>query len=228
MINTLKIMDLPENERPRERLYMYGAKALSNSELLAVLLRTGSGKENIVNLSSRLLTSSGGLNGLLNQSMEELQKFEGIGLAKAAQITALAELSKRFNSYKSGEKYVISKPYDAAKLLMSEMQSLDKEVLKVILLNTKNLVLKISEVSVGSLNSSIVHPREVFNEAILKHSASIIICHNHPSGDPTPSNEDISITKRLLEGGKLLGIELIDHIIIGHGVYVSLKEKGIL
>lgn len=228
MSTILKIMDLPENERPRERLHRYGAKTLSNSELLAILLRTGSGKENIINLSSRLLMSSGGLNGLLNQGIDELQKFRGIGLAKATQIAALSELSKRFNSYESGEKFIISKPYDAAKLVMGEMQNLNKEVLKLILLNTKNVVLKVLEVSVGSLNSSIVHPREVFCEAISEHSASIIICHNHPSGDPTPSKEDINITKRLMEGGKLLGIELIDHIIIGQGVYVSLKEKGIL
>lgn len=228
MTETIKIMDLPKNERPRERMFRYGAKVLSNSELLAVILRTGSGKENILNLSSRILTESGGLNGLLKLNVEELQKFHGIGIAKAVQITALAELSRRFNTYKSGDKYVISKPEAAAKLLMKEMQDLNKEVFKVVLLNTKNAVLKIVDVSVGSLNSSIVHPREVFNEAIITHSASIIICHNHPSGDPTPSEEDIKITQRLAEGGKLLGIEIIDHIIIGHGVYVSLKEKGIL
>lgn len=228
MTDTIKIMDLPKNERPRERLFRYGAEALSNSELMAVILRTGSRKENILNLSSRILTAGGGLNGLFGLNIEELQKFHGIGAAKAVQIAALAELARRFNAYKSGERYVISKPEDAAKLLMKEMQGLNKEVLKAVLLNTKNAVVKIADISVGSLNSSIVHPREVFNEAIIAHSASIIICHNHPSGDPSPSKEDISITKRLAEGGKLLGIEIIDHIIIGQGVYVSLKEKGIL
>jgi DNA repair protein RadC len=149
-------------------------------------------------------------------------------MAKAVQILAIAELSKRFTSYKSGSLYKINCPKDAAVLLMQEMRCLSKEVLKVILLSTKNIVLKIVDVSIGNLNSSVVHPREVFNEAIICHSASIIVCHNHPSGDPSPSNEDINITQRLKECGKLLGIELIDHIIIGDGIYVSFKEKTII
>lgn len=228
MNNNFKIADLPENERPRERLLRYGADKLSNSELLALILRTGTAEENIISLSSRMLNVSGGLNGLLNCSSEELMKIKGIGLAKAVQILALGELSKRFKAYKSGGSYKISSPGDASALVMEELRSFEKEHLYVIMLNTKNVVIKISDVSVGSLNSSIVHPREVYNEPIVKHAASIIVCHNHPSGNPEPSNEDIDITKRLKECGKIIGVELLDHIIIGDGVYISLKEKGII
>jgi len=228
MEKTFKIIDLPENERPRERLFRYGVGALSNSELLAIILRSGSKKENILNLSSRIIKKNGGLNGLLNSGLDDFMSLHGIGKAKAAQLAALIELSKRFKSYKDGDEYKISSPKDAVELVMEEMRSLKQEYLKVIMLNTKNVVIFIRDVSIGSLNSSIVHPREVFCDAIKKSSASIVICHNHPSGDPTPSNEDINITYRLKECGKLLGIDLLDHLIIGNGKYISLKEKGIL
>lgn len=228
MNNNFKISDLPENERPRERLLKYGADKLSNSELLAIILRSGTIKENVLIISSRLLKAKGGLNGLLNSSADELMEINGVGTAKAVEILALAELSKRFRAYKSGDNYKISSPKDASELVMEELRGFDKEHLYVIMLNTKNLVIKISDVSVGSLNSSIVHPREVYTEPIVKHAASIIICHNHPSGDPEPSSEDINITKRLRECGKIIGIELLDHIIIGDGVYISFKEKGII
>lgn len=228
MKNSLKIMDLPECERPIERLLRYGEETLSNSELLSIILRSGTRNENVLVLSSKVIKTFGGLNGLMNCSSIELMELKGIGKTKAAQIIALAEISKRFKSYKSGEVYKISQPNDAAKIVMEEMRFLKQEILKVIMLNTKNLVIKSKDVSLGSLNSSIVHPREVFCDAIKSSSASIIICHNHPSGDPTPSNEDISITHRLKECGKLLGVELLDHIIIGDGKYISLKEKGIL
>lgn len=228
MEKTLRIMDLPESERPREKLLRYGVESLSNAELLAIILRTGSCNENIVNLSNRILRETGGLNGLLTSCSEDFLKLKGIGAAKAAQLLALAEISKRFKSFQSGEQYKISQPKDAAELLMENMRNLKQEHLKVIMLNTKNVVISVKDVSVGSLNSSIVHPREVFCEAVKKSSASIIISHNHPSGDPLPSSEDITLTHRIKECGKLLGIDLLDHIIIGNGVYVSLKEKGIL
>lgn len=228
MEESLKIMDLPTSERPRERLLRYGVEALSNSELLAIILRSGSKKESILNLSSRIIKENGGLNGLLSCTIDDFMSLYGIGRAKAAQLIALSELSKRFKSYKGGDEYKIMKPDDAAELVMEDMRYLKQEHLKVIMLNTKNIVIFIKDVSVGSLNSSIVHPREVFCDAIRKSSASIIICHNHPSGDPTPSNEDINITHRLKESGKLLGIDLLDHIIIGNGTYVTLKQKGIL
>lgn len=228
MERTLRIMDLPENERPREKLLKYGAETLSNGELIAIILRTGSSSEDILNLSNRVLKETGGLNGLLASDAHEFLSLKGIGAAKAAQLMALAEISKRFRTFRSGEEYKITQPKDAAELLMEDMRYLKQEHLKVIMLNTKNTVITIKSVSVGSLNSSIVHPREVFCEAIKKSSASIIISHNHPSGDPSPSSEDISLTQRIKESGKLLGIELLDHIIIGNGNYVSLKEKGII
>lgn len=228
MEKTLKIMDLPESERPREKLLRYGAECLSNAELLAIILRTGTSKENILNLSSRILVETGGLNGLLTCNGEDFLSLKGIGAAKAAQLLAIAEISKRFKSFRSGEQYKITQPKDAANLLMETMRYLKQEHLSVIMLNTKNIVISVKDVSVGSLNSSIVHPREVFCEAVKKSSASIIISHNHPSGDPTPSSEDVALTHRIKECGKLLGIELLDHIIIGDGSYTSLKEKGIL
>lgn len=228
MEKTIKVNDLPKNERPRERLLRYGAEALSNGELLAIILGTGSKNEDILCLCSRILNQNGGINGLLNSNAKEFMKLKGIGMAKAAELVALGEISKRLKSFRSGDEYKINSPKDAADLVMEEMRYLKQECLKVIMLNTKNIVIGYQNVSLGGLNSSIVHPREVFCEAIKKCSASIIICHNHPSGDPTPSNEDISITHRLNECGKLLGIELIDHLIIGNGNFISFKEKSIL
>jgi DNA repair protein RadC len=228
MEEKIKLTDLPKNERPREKLLRYGAETLSNGELLAIILRTGSKSENILNLSNRILCQCGGINGLLNTNFETLQDLKGIGEAKATQLIALSELSKRFKSFKSGEEIKITQPQNIAEYVMEDMRYLKKEYLKIVMLNTKNIVMKVKDVSMGSLNSSIVHPREVFIEAIKYSSASIIICHNHPSGDPSPSKEDVSITNRLKECGKLLGIELLDHIIIGNGTYVSLKEKGVL
>lgn len=228
MDRMLKIKDLPENERPRERLFIYGPEILSNVELLAVLLGSGSKRENIMSLSSRIIHNKGGLNGIMESTMEELVSINGIGKAKAAKLLAVVELSKRFASFRDGDSYKICNSKDAAMLVMKEMRSLKQENLVVIMLNTKNIVIGVKRVFIGSLNSSIVHPREVFNDAIKKSSASIIVCHNHPSGDPSPSNEDIKVTYRLNECGEILGIQLIDHLIIGNGKYISLKEKGIL
>ena len=224
----IKVKDLPKNERPREKLLRYGANQLSNSELLAVILRTVTKDENILNLCDKLISHFGGINGLLNPSIEELKGIKGIGEAKATQIMALAELSSRFNSFKSGEEYAISCPKDVAFYMMKEMNTYKKEYFKLIMLNTKNIIISVKDVSIGNLNSSIVHPREVFVEAIKMSSASVILCHNHPSGDPTPSKEDIAVTKRLKECGTLLGIEVLDHIIIGRKKYISLKEEEIV
>ena len=225
---TYKIMELPENERPREKLIRYGAETLSNNELLAIILRTWCKQEGIISLCSRIISECGGLNGLLTASAEEFMKLKGVGNAKATQLLALIEISKRLRGFKSGEEYKITAPKDVAQYLMEDMRYLKKEYLKLIMLNTKNVIISIKDISIGNLNSSIVHPREVFYEAIKKCSASVVICHNHPSGDPTPSKEDINITTRLRECGKLLGIEVLDHIIIGNGTYISLKEKGML
>ncbi|MGO5066014.1 JAB domain-containing protein [Clostridium sporogenes] len=228
MHNNFKIKDLPKNERPQERLIRYGAEALSNSELLAVILRTGTKNQNIMMLASSLIKETGGLDQLFNQSIEELTKIKGIGVTKAVQILALSEISKRFKTYKSGNEYKISTPLDVSNLVMEDMKYLRQEKLKVLILNTKNIVTYIRDIFIGTLNSSIVHPREIFCEAIKKNGASIIICHNHPSGDPTPSKEDINITLRLKECGKLIGIDLLDHIIIGENKYISIKAKGII
>ncbi|MDT8715269.1 DNA repair protein RadC [Clostridium sp. 19966] len=227
-MNVLKIMDLPQNERPQEKLFRYGVDTLSNTELMAVVLRNGIQGDNIINLCARILKECGGINGLLDFSAEDFMKIKGVKHAKAAQILAMVELSKRLKSYKSGEEFKITQPSDAAYIVMESMRSLKQEMLKVLHLNTKNIVTLVKDVSLGTVNSSIVHPREVFSEAVKRSSTSIIICHNHPSGDPTPSNEDINITLRLKECGKLLGIELLDHVIIGNGIYVSLKDKGII
>ncbi|ARC85581.1 DNA repair RadC family protein [Clostridium argentinense CDC 2741] len=227
-MNNFKLTDLPKNERPRERLFRYGAYALSNAELLAIILRTGSQKEDVLSLCNRIISDCNGLNGLLSCDTQDFLSLCGIGEAKAAQLIALSEISKRFKAFKSGDEYRITSAKSAAEYVMEDMRYLKKEYLKLIMLNSKNVVISVKHISVGSLNSSIVHPREVFLEAIKNSSASIIICHNHPSGDPTPSKEDINITNRLKQCGKILGIEVLDHIIIGNGIYVSLKERAFL
>lgn len=229
MNNYLRMLDIPENERPKEKLLRYGAESLSNPELLAIVLRTGTKGENVLNLSRKIIAELNGLNGILNASVKEMTKIKGVKEAKASQILAIAELFRRFNTYKSFNEFKrITSPREVANMLYGEMGASNQEVLKLIILNTKNEVVKIKDVFKGSLNSSLVHPREIFNEAIRSSAASIIICHNHPSGDPTPSSEDIKVTTRINQSGEIIGIKLIDHIIIGRNNYVSLKEKGIL
>lgn len=223
------IKDLPEEDRPREKLYKHGPKSLSNSELLAIIIRTGNREYTAIELSQRLLTmDKGGLSFLEGLSIEEMTRLKGIGEVKAAQIIASIELGKRITMTSGQNKTKITSPTDVANLLMEDMRYLKKEYFKILLLDTKNQIISIEDISVGSLNSSIVHPREVYNPAIKKSSASIILVHNHPSGDPSPSKEDISITKRLVEGGEILGIKVLDHIIIGDNKYISLKEKDII
>lgn len=223
-----RLKDLPEDLKPRERLYRLGPEVLSNREILAILLRTGTQGENVLELAERILTESGGLQGLTRLSIHELEQIHGIGLAKAAQVKAALELGRRSISSDPTARPVINSPSDVADLVMEEMRCLDREHFRIILLSTRNNVLGISSVSVGSLNSSIVHPRECFKEAIRRNANSIILLHNHPSGDPAPSREDLDITRRLTEGGKILGIEVLDHVIIGDKKYVSLKEQGII
>ena len=229
MKENLRMNDIPTNERPMEKLLSFGVESLTNAELIAVLLRSGTRGENILALSTRLLSEFDGLDGLLNVSLDEIKKIKGIKNVKACQILSMIELFNRFNTLKSMRKdYRITCPKDIANLLINEMSSLNQEVLKLILLNTKNAIIGTKDVFKGTLNSSIVHPRDIFREAVKRGSANIIIVHNHPSGDPTPSKEDINITIRLKECGTLMGIEVIDHVIIGHNKYISLKEKGII
>ena len=229
MSNNVRISDIPENERPMEKLLLNGPEALNNAELLAIILRTGIRGENVVALSNRLLSEVEGLDGLLISNYAEMTNIKGIKKIKASQLIAMVELFKRFKTLRSqNQNCKISSPKNISDMLMNEMTDLNQEVLKLIMLNTKNKVIGIKDIFKGSLNTSIVHPREIFSEAVKRNSASIIICHNHPSGDPTPSKEDINITIRLKECGSIMGINLLDHIIIGNEKFVSLKEKGII
>lgn len=229
MKNSIKVIDMPEEERPIEKLLLNGPETLTNAELLAVILRTGTKGENIISLSTRVLSEFNGLDGLLEAGIDEITNIKGIKNIKASQIIAIGELVRRINMLSLiRESKSITSPNDIARLVMKEMVFLKQEVLKLIMLDTKNNVIGIKDVFKGSLNSSIVHPREIFKEALKKSSASIIICHNHPSGDPTPSKEDINITIRLKECGKIIGIDLLDHLIIGKNKYISLKQKGII
>lgn len=223
-----RIKELPENERPREKLARFGAEILSNAELLAILLRTGTKNESAINIAYKLLSNPQGIGFLIDSTTQELGGIYGIGPAKAAQLKAAIELGRRFASQSYRQEIFVRCSKDAANLVMEDMRYLKKEYMKAILLNIKCGLVSVEEISVGSINSSIVHPREVFAPAIKKSSASIILVHNHPSGDPSPSQEDLNITRRLLEGGNLLGIEVVDHIIIGDGKYISLKDKGII
>lgn len=224
----LAIRDFPENERPRERMVNNGPESLSTHELLAILLRTGTKNESVLELSGKLLKKIGGLRMLKEASVQEIMDIPGIGKAKAVQILAALELGRRIHQLSYDDRYVIRSPEDASNYVMEEMRFLSQEHFVCLFLNTKNQVLHKQTVFIGSLNASIVHPREVFKEALKRSAASIICIHNHPSGDPTPSREDIEVTRRLSECGKMIGIELLDHIIIGEHKFVSLKEKGYL
>jgi len=222
------IKSIPVDDRPQEKLLKYGANTLSNSELIAVILRTGSKNENVVMLSQKILNEDGkGLRNIADGTVEKFKTYKGINNVKAAQLIALAEISKRISTLKI-EKIKISSPSDAAVVMMEEMRYYKKEYFKIILLDTKNNIKKVSQISIGSLNSSIVHPREVFTEAVANSSSSIILVHNHPSGESEPSHEDIVLTNRLDECGKILGIKVLDHIIIGDGVFFSFKEEGLI
>lgn len=285
----LRIAELEISERPRERLVRLGAQALSNAELVAILLRTGTPGASALEVGQRLLAlgrtegmpaegpaggaaaagaagaagtggaagaggaaaaggaagiggaaAAGGADGtggrrseqdlglryLVTCALDDLRRVPGVGLAKAVQIKAAVELGRRIATA-SAARVAVRSPRDVSGLVMEEMRYLDREQFRIVLLDSKNQVLGLKVVSVGSLSSSIVHPREVFKEAITRSSAAVILVHNHPSGDPTPSQEDIEVTRRLADAGRLLGIEVLDHIVVGDNRYVSFKEKGI-
>lgn len=222
-----RIRELPTDERPRERLIAYGADALSISELLAVLLRTGTEQCSAIGLADLLLARFSNIRGVAHATIEEMAEVHGIGPAKAAQIKAAIEFGRRLISASPEERTKIRSPRDVYNLLGPNLRDEKREHFVALLLDTKNGVMRSKTVSVGDLSSSIVHPREVFVEAIRHGSASIIVSHNHPSGDPAPSPEDIAVTRRLAEAGELLGIELLDHIVLGDDRWVSLKERGL-
>lgn len=222
---TYRIADIAIHERPRERLKQHGAESLSTAELLAVLLRTGLQGENAVALAQRLLQSFGGLPGLHRADFAEMESTHGLGEAKAATIKAAVELGRRLHTQDPEQRMRISSPADAASLVQYEMSALEQEHLRAILLTTRNEVIEIAEIYRGSLNSAPVRIADVFKPAIRKNAAAIILVHNHPSGDPTPSPDDVALTKAIREAGQLLGLEVLDHIIVGQGRFVSLKEK---
>ncbi|AUJ26128.1 hypothetical protein A21D_03088 [Virgibacillus dokdonensis] len=224
----IMIKDVPKDDRPRERLLKVGPGQVSNAELLAIILGSGTKSESVLSLSNRLLMHFEGLKLLNDATIEELIAIKGIGRAKGVLVLAAIELGKRMNGFQSGDRYVIRSPEDGADYIMEDMRVLNQEHFVALFLNTKNQVIHRQTIFIGSLNASIVHPREVFREAVKRSAASIIVAHNHPSGDPTPSREDIHVTRRLVESGKMIGIELMDHLIIGNRKFVSLKEKGYL
>ncbi|SFQ48141.1 DNA replication and repair protein RadC [Psychrobacillus psychrotolerans] len=223
---SLMIRDVHVSDRPRERLVRQGASSLSNQELIAILLRTGTKQESVLHLANRVLNYFEQIQELKNASIEEITAVKGIGQAKAVQLLAAVELGKRLSQQKTDDKFTIRSPKDAATYLMADMTSLNQEHFVALFLNVKNQILHKQTIFIGSLNASIVHPREIFREAVKRSAASIICAHNHPSGNPAPSTEDIDVTKRLFEAGQLMGIELLDHVIIGDHQFISLKEKG--
>jgi DNA repair protein RadC len=222
-----RITDLAASERPRERLEKHGPSHLSVAELLAILLRVGVEGENAVQMAHRLLNKFGGLTGLHRATFEEVVMQHGLGPAKAAQIKAALELGNRMRLEAPDERPSINSPADAAALVQFEMSALEQEELRVILLDTRNRVLKIEKVYRGSVNTSQVRVGELFKAAIRNNAPALIVVHNHPSGDPTPSPDDVAITRAILSAGKLLDVDVLDHLVIGQGRYVSLKERGL-
>lgn len=221
----IRIKELPASEQPRERLRDYGPQALSDAELLAILLRVGVAGINVVQLAQKLLLEHGGWIGLQRLTFEEITAIHGMGEAKAAQVKAALEIGRRMLLQQPEQRPQIASPADVAQLLMLEMAHLEQEHLRVVLLNTKNFVQKIETVYIGSINSSAVRVGEVFKAALKSNAAALIVVHNHPSGDPTPSPEDVAVTRALIEAGRLLDVDVLDHLVIGQGRWVSLRER---
>lgn len=233
LVSQLRIHDLPTHERPRERLLRHGSRALTDAELVAILLRTGCRGASALDLARSLLLEFGGLARVAERPAAELARRKGIGAAKAVQLAAAFSLAERLTR-SSEQEYYVRGPEDVAQLLREEYRLLDRESFRVLLLNTKNKLIKVHQVSLGSLNASIAHPREIFKEAVLHSAASVILSHNHPSGDPSPSAEDLQTTRLLVEAGKALMIEVRDHVIVGRVSttrprdYVSFRELGLI
>ncbi len=221
------IKNIPSNERPREKLFSKGVRSLSNPELISLILSTGSSQRSAIELATDILSIDRGGLGFLSRCMpEDLMDIKGMGEAKVSALLGAMELGRRASIEASIDKVNISSPRDVAKIFMEDLRYMDKEYFKILLLDTKGQIISIESISVGTLSTSVVHPREVFKVAIKKSASSIILAHNHPSGDPSPSSEDIRITGRLKEVGKLVGIDVLDHLIIGDGRFYSLKENS--
>ncbi|MBI5212015.1 MAG: DNA repair protein RadC [Nitrospirae bacterium] len=223
-----KVKDWPENERPRERLVKYGAESLSDAQLLAIILRTGSGEKGVIGLSMSLLEAFKTLRNIDAASISELSSMKGLGTAKIAQIKAAFELGKRLMGESTDGKPVFSSSHALYSYFAPRFKNLKKEIFISVLLDAKNRLLREHKISEGTLTNSLIHPREAFKEAVKESAASVIFVHNHPSGDPEPSKDDITITERLKNAGNIIGIQVLDHVIIGDGKYISLKEKGVL
>lgn len=220
--------ELPAHERPRERFKQYGPSALSHAELLAILIRTGTSQTSARDLAENLLLQTQGLKGLATVEIAEMAGIHGMGETKSIQILAAVELGRRIFSMETEELPTVRSPKDAASIFLSTLRYQQKEHFLVAHLNTKNQVLAVETISIGTLNASLVHPRELFKTAVRRSSASLILAHNHPSGDPKPSTEDLQLTRRLQQAGELMGIEVLDHLIIGGDQFISLKEKGFM
>lgn len=220
------IKNLPKLERPRERLNRLGPGALSVSELIAIILRLGTSGVSALELANRLLVRFGNLKTLAQASIEELSSIEGMGETKAVSLKAAFELGRRLCVFTEDIRPVIKKPEDVYTLLGDQMRLLTQEMFKVLVLNTKNEVMRVETVTIGTLNASIIHPRELFRPAIRAGANTVVLIHNHPSGDPEPSKEDILITKKLIDAGHVVDIEVEDHVIIGDGRFVSMRERG--
>jgi len=228
MKKSFTIHDLPISERPRERLQKFGVEALSAQEILALILGRGISGESVMITAQRLLSQFGNLTGIASASVEELSQVKGIGIAKASQIKAAFELTNRLEDYsEAGGKPLVKTPDDVVSIVRSRLRDKKKEYFLALLLDTRSQLIKVSEISIGSLDTSIVHPREVFKEAISASAASVIFAHNHPSGDPEASEDDTELTKRLVKAGEIMGIAVLDHIIIGGKNYLSLKREGL-
>lgn len=227
----LKVKELPLSERPYEKCEQYGPSSLSDAELLAVMLKTGTKNLRVMDLAFHILNASStypGLKGLNYLSYTDLVKLHGVGRVKAIQILCLTELTKRMAKDIQKDSIKLTSPDTVANYYMQDMRHLSREQVLLVMLDSKNKILKDMVISAGTINSSIMPAREVFVEALRCEAVHIIVIHNHPSGDPTPSNEDIRVTKRIKEAGNLIGISLMDHIIIGDNKYISLKEQGLL
>jgi DNA repair protein RadC len=222
----MKIKEMPAGERPVEKLFSHGKATLSNSELIGILLGSGTREASAVSLADEIISAAGGLRGLSELDCEDLVRIRGIGPRKAATIVCALELGRRVATESGKQKMCVRSPGSLADLFMEDMRYAHKEYFKVLMLNVKLEIIGLETVSVGELSGAPVHPRESFEPAIRKGAAAVCFAHNHPSGDPTPSDDDLKITRRLMECGDLLGIRVLDHIIIGDGVYSSLKEEG--
>lgn len=225
----MQIKFLPENERPVEKALSLGVDKLSNPELIALILRTGTRAKSAIGLGEDVLSVfPDGIGGLGGCSMEDLREIDGIGPSKASSILAAVELGKRIAAAVPQQRTCIRGSADVARMFMEEMRYLKKEHFRCVMLNTKGEIIAVDHVSVGELSSTVIHPREVFQMAIRKSAAAVIFIHNHPSGDPAPSDEDVVTTKRLAQAGQLLGIRVLDHVVIGHGRFISMGAMGLI